>query len=80
VDRSFIAMLGEEDEGASIAGAIVSLSRALGMRTCAEGIEEDAQLRAVTRLGASHAQGFHIGRPAPPATFDALLRAAGRPA
>jgi EAL domain-containing protein (putative c-di-GMP-specific phosphodiesterase class I) len=80
VDRSFIAQLGDDGERASVAGAIVSLSRALGLGTCAEGIEDEAQLRAVARLGATHAQGFHIGRPAPPSTFDDKLRAAQRPA
>ncbi len=79
VDRSFVAKLGDDQEGASIAGAIISLSRALGLGTCAEGIEDEAQLRAVARLGATHAQGFHIGRPAPPSTFDDALRAAERP-
>ena len=76
----FIAELGDDGERASIAGAIVSLSRALGLGTCAEGIEDEAQLRAVARLGATHAQGFHFGRPAPPSTFEDALRTAERPA
>ena len=46
VDRSFVAGLGD-GQGASIAGAIVSLAHALGLRTVAEGIEDE---RAAPRL------------------------------
>ncbi|MCL5060421.1 MAG: EAL domain-containing protein, partial [Candidatus Thermoplasmatota archaeon] len=36
-----------------------------GYGLVAEGIESEALLQRVMRLGFSHAQGFHIGRPAP---------------
>jgi EAL domain-containing protein (putative c-di-GMP-specific phosphodiesterase class I) len=35
-----------------------------GYKLVAEGIESEALLQRVTELGFSHAQGFHIGRPA----------------
>jgi EAL domain-containing protein (putative c-di-GMP-specific phosphodiesterase class I) len=79
IDRSFTAALGGEGGGASIAGAIVSLSRALGLTTVAEGIENEAQKREVRRLGSAFGQGFLFARPQPPEAFDTLLRG-GRPA
>jgi EAL domain-containing protein (putative c-di-GMP-specific phosphodiesterase class I) len=78
IDRSFIAALGDDEEGASIAGAIVSLGRALGLKTVAEGIENAAQRRELERLGCPLGQGFLFWRPQPPEEFDALLDGAGR--
>jgi diguanylate cyclase (GGDEF)-like protein/PAS domain S-box-containing protein len=72
VDRSFVAALGD-GQGASIAGAIVSLAQALGLRTVAEGIEDDEQCRAVRALGCDLAQGFLFARPMPADELTRLL-------
>jgi diguanylate cyclase (GGDEF)-like protein/PAS domain S-box-containing protein len=72
VDRSFIVALGD-GQGSSIAGAIVSLARALGLRTVAEGIEDEEQLHAVRALGCDLGQGFHFARPMPADDLTRLL-------
>jgi EAL domain-containing protein (putative c-di-GMP-specific phosphodiesterase class I) len=72
VDRSFIAGLGD-GQGSSIAGAIVSLARALGLRTVAEGIEDDEQHRAVLALGCDLGQGYLFARPMPADDLTRLL-------
>jgi EAL domain-containing protein (putative c-di-GMP-specific phosphodiesterase class I) len=64
VDRSFVAALGD-GQGSSIAGAIVSLAHALGLRTVAEGIETIAQVDRLRGLGCDLAQGFYFARPGP---------------
>jgi diguanylate cyclase (GGDEF)-like protein/PAS domain S-box-containing protein len=74
VDRSFIAGLGD-GQGSSIAGAIVSLARALGLRTVAEGIEDDEQHRAVVALGCDLGQGYLFARPMPADDLTRLLAA-----
>ena len=74
IDRSFTAALQEDHQGASIAGAIVSLAQALGLATVAEGIEDRAQQRELERLGCTHGQGFLFSRPQPPHMFDDVLR------
>ena len=74
VDRSFVAGLGD-GQGSSIAGAIVSLAHALGLRTVAEGIEDDEQRRAVLALGCDVGQGFHFARPMPADDLTRLLAA-----
>jgi diguanylate cyclase (GGDEF)-like protein/PAS domain S-box-containing protein len=74
VDRSFVAALGD-GQGSSIAGAIVSLAHALGLRTVAEGIEDDEQRRAVLALGCDVGQGFHFARPMPVDDLTRLLAA-----
>jgi diguanylate cyclase (GGDEF)-like protein/PAS domain S-box-containing protein len=74
IDRSFTAALGDDNQGASIAGAIVSLAQALDLVTVAEGIEDAAQQRRLELLGCTYGQGFLFSRPQPPATFDDALR------
>jgi diguanylate cyclase (GGDEF)-like protein/PAS domain S-box-containing protein len=74
VDRSFVAALGD-GQGSSIAGAIVSLAQALGLRTVAEGIEDDEQCRAVRALGCDLGQGFLFARPMPADDLSELLAA-----
>jgi diguanylate cyclase (GGDEF)-like protein/PAS domain S-box-containing protein len=74
IDRSFTAALGDDHQGASIAGAIVSLAQALGLSTVAEGIEDAAQQRRLEALGCTYGQGFLFARPMPPAAFDDVLR------
>lgn len=43
---------------------LARLIKDAGYKLVAEGIESEALLNRVTALGFSHAQGFHIGRPA----------------
>ena len=74
VDRSFVAGLGD-GQGSSIAGAIVSLAHALGLRTVAEGIEDEEQRRAVMALGCDVGQGFLFARPMPADDLTRLLAA-----
>jgi diguanylate cyclase (GGDEF)-like protein/PAS domain S-box-containing protein len=74
IDRSFTATLNADHQGASIAGAIVSLAQALGLETVAEGIEDADQQEELTRLGCTYGQGFHFSRPMPPSAFDERLR------
>jgi EAL domain-containing protein (putative c-di-GMP-specific phosphodiesterase class I) len=72
---SIVSISSVRQEGTSIAGAIVSHGRALGLRTVADGIENAAQRRELERLGCPLGQGFLFWRPQPPEEFDALLAA-----
>jgi Amt family ammonium transporter len=35
------------------------------LQTIGEGVEDEATLELLRELGVDHAQGFHLGRPAP---------------
>ncbi len=50
----------------AIARAVVAAGQALGMLVLAEGVETEAELATVHELGCSLAQGYLLGRPAPP--------------
>jgi EAL domain-containing protein (putative c-di-GMP-specific phosphodiesterase class I) len=45
--------------------AIVGLAHGFGLQTIAEGVEDQATLELLRDFGVDHAQGFHLGRPAP---------------
>lgn len=54
---------------------LARLIKDAGYKLVAEGIESEALLNRVTALGFSHAQGFHIGRPAPLAKLHSVDQA-----
>jgi diguanylate cyclase (GGDEF)-like protein len=73
IDKSFTAEIGASADTTTIIRAIVALARSLGVETVAEGVETAPQLRFLSMLGCHHAQGYHLGRPVPAASIDALL-------
>ncbi|MHB1553501.1 MAG: putative bifunctional diguanylate cyclase/phosphodiesterase [Acidimicrobiales bacterium] len=64
VDRSFVAQLGTADRYGAIVDAMIHLAHALGLDVVAEGVETDAQLEHLARLGCDAAQGFLLGHAA----------------
>ncbi len=66
VDRKFVSGLGRSDEDTAIVAAILSMAQALGVGVIAEGVETDEQLAWLREHGCEYAQGFLLGRPAPP--------------
>jgi diguanylate cyclase (GGDEF)-like protein len=79
IDRSFVAAL--EPGGSSTAAivrAVIGLGRALGIRTCAEGVETGEQLALLRADGCDEAQGHYFAPPAPAAALADLLPAVGR--
>ena len=75
VDRSFVQGVGQRADSTAIATAIVSLSRALGLRSVAEGIETTLQLDELRAVGCEMGQGFLFGaaQPAPAFGDDPLI-------
>ncbi|TFL17745.1 bifunctional diguanylate cyclase/phosphodiesterase [Jannaschia formosa] len=65
LDRGFVAGLGGDGREETILRHLVRMTDELGMSVCAEGIEDEAQLCAVTALGIRYGQGYYLGRPAP---------------
>lgn len=65
VDRSFIQKLTRREQTRSTVRAIIELASSFGMTTIAEGIETEAQLRAVAELGCDEAQGYLFSEPKP---------------
>jgi EAL domain-containing protein (putative c-di-GMP-specific phosphodiesterase class I) len=75
IDKSFIAPLHPDTADASVAGAMITVGRSLGMEVVAEGVETPEQLQALRSLGCTVAQGYLFGRPVPAADLEDRLRA-----
>ncbi len=73
IDRSFIAGLGTQVADNAIVEAVVGLSHALRLTTIAEGVEAEAQVEHLRRLGCPSAQGYHFARPVSAETLEAEL-------
>jgi diguanylate cyclase (GGDEF)-like protein/PAS domain S-box-containing protein len=78
IDRGFTGDLGQEGREGTIAAAILSLGRALGLSMVAEGIERLDQLEALRALGCPYGQGYHFARPLPADEATAVLLASPR--
>jgi diguanylate cyclase (GGDEF)-like protein len=76
IDRSLLTVaerVSGPDAGAVLA-SIVALSRTLGIRSVAEGVETPEHLRLVREAGCDLAQGFLLGRPMPAGEVPAWVR------
>lgn len=73
IDRSFVRDLGSTPQSSAVVTAILALSRSLGLRVIAEGVENLRQMEVLYRLGCSHMQGFLFSRPLPPEDIEGWL-------
>lgn len=61
IDRVFLAQA--DGPGAAVASAVVGLGHTLGLRVVAEGVETEAQVDLLRRLGCDEFQGHLLSRP-----------------
>jgi diguanylate cyclase (GGDEF)-like protein/PAS domain S-box-containing protein len=74
IDRSFVMDLQAVDsEEAGIVRAIIALADTRGLRTVAEGIEEEVQADVLRALGCDTGQGYLYARPLAPADLAEML-------
>jgi EAL domain-containing protein (putative c-di-GMP-specific phosphodiesterase class I) len=73
IDRAFVSGLGQDEHDSAIVNTVVSLARALGLRTTAEGIEERSQWTRLQQLGCDQGQGYVFSRPLRPEAVETLL-------
>jgi diguanylate cyclase (GGDEF)-like protein/PAS domain S-box-containing protein len=80
IDRSFTSKLISDAATQTIVEGIIGLSRKLGIKVVAEGVEEQQQLDILRGAKCDFVQGFFLCRPQPPQKLEptpALYRAAG---
>jgi len=74
IDRSFVAEMLTDHTTASIIEAIISMTRILGLRVLAEGVEDHSQFAFLQQLGCDAVQGFYVSAAVPAPEFAKLLR------
>jgi len=77
IDRSFVRELDRDEQNASMVSAMVALASNLGMIPLAEGIETEAEWRALTERGCERGQGYFFSRPVPAEEILAIHRRSG---
>ena len=75
VDRSFVqGAAAHNPESLAIIRAVVAMADSLEMSTTAEGVETEAELAMIRRLGCKKIQGYYFGRPMPASELPELFR------
>ena len=80
IDRSFVTGAARDPKDAAIVRATIDLAHELGMRTVAEGVEDDESWARLAALGCELVQGYVLSRPVPAAEVPGLLARSGEPA
>jgi EAL domain-containing protein (putative c-di-GMP-specific phosphodiesterase class I) len=70
IDRSFVRDVNTDPTDAAVVKAILYLGRSFGMDVIAEGVETEAQLDFLKRVGCTQAQGYLFGKPMTAAQFS----------
>jgi diguanylate cyclase (GGDEF)-like protein/PAS domain S-box-containing protein len=73
IDKSFIDDVATQSDSIEIVRAIMTLAKALGMSTIAEGVESTAQVDKLRELGCEQIQGYVFSPPRPAADVAGLL-------
>jgi EAL domain-containing protein (putative c-di-GMP-specific phosphodiesterase class I) len=70
IDRSFVSRLAEDAHDEAIVRAIIQMAQGLGLRTIAEGVEDQPTMERLSAMGCEQGQGYHWSRPVPPEDFE----------
>jgi diguanylate cyclase (GGDEF)-like protein len=74
IDRSFVQRLDGSVANHSTVRAITVLAQQLGLKTVAEGVESEQQVRQLGEIGCEYMQGFFLAQPLKPEAAYSLLR------
>jgi diguanylate cyclase (GGDEF)-like protein len=74
IDRSFIKEVVNNKEDEVIVHSTIELAHNLGLKVVAEGVEDEASMKLVKKLGCDTIQGFLISRPLPVKRFSAFIK------
>jgi diguanylate cyclase (GGDEF)-like protein/PAS domain S-box-containing protein len=78
IDKSFITRLECDMSSRVVADAMIALGRTLNLEVVAEGIESAGVLDYLCSHGCKQAQGFYLGRPMSPDSFESWYWAHGQ--
>ncbi len=78
IDQSFVRDIATDPDDAAIVIAIITLARALGIQTIAEGVETREQAQFLRKHGCEAMQGFYFSKPIEADALAALLRKQAR--
>jgi len=78
LDMSLTRDVDSDPARAALARALVTFSAGIGCKIVAEGVETEAEMRALRSLGVGFGQGWHFSRPMPSVAVQQFLLGAGQ--
>jgi len=63
IDKSFVDTILEDEKAANMIRSIIAIAQSHNMELVAEGVEEEAQARALIEMGCRRFQGYYFSRP-----------------
>jgi len=73
IDQSFIRNMLNEPSDAAIVRAVIQMARSLGLKTIAEGVEDENMLEPLRMQQCDEVQGYYFARPMPADEFSLYL-------
>ena len=80
IDQSFVSNITKNNVDRSIVQSIINLAESLGIDSIAEGVEDEATLNMLKKMGCAQAQGYLIGRPMCAEALERVIREAAQDA
>jgi EAL domain-containing protein (putative c-di-GMP-specific phosphodiesterase class I) len=80
IDQSFVTHMLKSESCRVIVDIVIDLARKLGLKSVAEGVEDEATLMALRDMGCDVAQGCHLSPPVPASDIPAVIVSRGAPA
>lgn len=74
IDQSFVRDISTDSEDKAIVGAIINMTKSLGLQTIAEGVETAGQLAYLREQGCDEIQGYYYSKPLPADQFELFYR------
>jgi diguanylate cyclase (GGDEF)-like protein/PAS domain S-box-containing protein len=74
IDMSFVRAMVEDEKSKAIVKAIITLAKALNMKTLAEGVEIKEQYEMLKDMEVDYIQGFYLSKPLPEEEAEKLLK------
>jgi PAS domain S-box-containing protein len=72
IDLSFVSRMVDSVDDRRVVQSIIGIAEQFGLRTIAEGVEDQATMDLLRDMGADFAQGYHVGRPVPTPSSPAV--------
>ena len=73
LDGAFLRVNADQERSEKIIETVVTMASELGMKSLAEGVETEQQVRFLQRIGCNQAQGYYYHKPMPATDYEQLV-------
>ncbi len=74
IDMSFVRGIHNNRKNIAIVQTIIQLAKTLGIKTIAEGVEEEEEYKTLRTMGADFIQGYYFAKPMDEVAFESMIK------